>query len=428
MRSANLPDSPSVTSSSPAERSHGSNDTARATPSSQRLHHLDAVRAGALLLGIVLHSLLPFEPGGMWLFTDSRSAEWTSETVFTIHLFRMVLFMTLAGYFARMVLHRRGAGAFLRDRAKRILLPVVVFAPIMVVMVIATVIAGVALGLIPEPAGAAPEQATGQDPGLLAVLNPSHLWFLLVLMEAIVITVAVRAVLLRVLGIDRTAAWAEGIGAALASPAGLLLAAVPYALGLLVQGVAMFGIIQPETILPELAPTLTYLGAFLVGWFLHAPEGGMRRATSGWAWMLPAAIVLTIAAFLTGWFALDARSGMLVIAAAVQGLASWAWVFALIGLAGKLFSGGSPAVRYTADSSYWIYILHLPLVMAVGIALAPTGLPILVKLLITWTVSMVILVLSYDLMVRSTWVGAWLNGRRRPRAIFRAAAPAEAGR
>ena len=428
MRSANLPDSPSVTSSSPAERSHGSNDTARATPSSQRLHHLDAVRAGALLLGIVLHSLLPFEPGGMWLFTDSRSAEWTSETVFTIHLFRMVLFMTLAGYFARMVLHRRGAGAFLRDRAKRILLPVVVFAPIMVVMVIATVIAGVALGLIPEPAGAGPEQATGQDPGLLAVLNPSHLWFLLVLMEAIVITVAVRAVLLRVLGIDRTAAWAEGIGAALASPAGLLLAAVPYALGLLVQGVAMFGIIQPETILPELAPTLTYLGAFLVGWFLHAPEGGMRRATSGWAWMLPAAIVLTIAAFLTGWFALDAGSGMLVIAAAVQGLASWAWVFALIGLAGKLFSGGSPAVRYTADGSYWIYILHLPLVMAVGIALAPTGLPILVKLLITWTVSMVILVLSYDLMVRSTWVGAWLNGRRRPRAIFRAAAPAEAGR
>src|SRR5699024_3450254 len=218
MRSANLPRSLPVTSS-PAPRPPGSAVTGRAAPS--RLHHLDAVRAGALLLGIVLHSLLPFEPGGMWLFTDSRSAEWTSETVFTIHLFRMVLFMTLAGYFARMVLHRRGAGAFLRDRAKRILLPVVVFAPIMVVMVIATVIAGVALGLIPEPAGAAPEQATGQDPGLLAVLNPSHLWFLLVLMEAIVITVAVRAVLLRVLGIDRTDAWAEGIGAALASPAGL---------------------------------------------------------------------------------------------------------------------------------------------------------------------------------------------------------------
>src|SRR5699024_10997080 len=195
MRSANLPDSPSVTSSSPAERSHGSNDTARATPSSQRLHHLDAVRAGALLLGIVLHSLLPFGPGGMWLFTDSRSAEWTSETVFTIHLFRMVLFMTLAGYFARFVLHRRGAGAFLRARARRALLPAVVVSWIMEVLVIATVIAGAALGLIPGPARAAREQAPGQAPGLLAVLTPSHLWFLLVLMGALVITVAVRDVL-----------------------------------------------------------------------------------------------------------------------------------------------------------------------------------------------------------------------------------------
>src|SRR5699024_10107213 len=196
------------------------------------------------------------------------------------------------------------------------LLPVVAFAPIMVGMVISTVIAGVALGLIPEPAGAAAVQATGHERGLRAGRSRSHVRLLLCLLEAIEYTVAVRAVLPRGLGIDRTDAWAEGIGAALASPAGLLLAAVPYALGLLVQGVAMFGIIQQETIRPEVAPTLTHLGAFLVGWFLHAPEGGMRRATSGWAWMLPAAIVLTIAAFLTGWFALDAGSGMLVIAAA----------------------------------------------------------------------------------------------------------------
>src|SRR5699024_596208 len=76
----------------------------------------------------------------------------------------------------------------------------------------------------------------------------------------------------------------------------------------------------------------------------------------------------------------------------------------------------------------WRYILHLPLVMAVGTALPPTRLPMLVKLLITWAVSMVVLVLSYVLMVRSTWGGAWLSARSRPRAIFRAAAPAEAGR
>lgn len=376
------------------------------------------MRAGALLLGIVLHSLLPFEPGGMWLFQDSQQAGWTSAPVFVIHLFRMVLFMMLAGYFARMVLHRRGPGAFLRDRTKRILLPLVVFAPLMMVAIISTVVGGVALGLIPQPDAQSAEQTGGNAPGLLMLLNPVHLWFLLVLMEAIVVAVALRALLLRVLGAARAAAWSERIGTALASPAGLLIAAVPYALGIVVQGVAMYGILQPTTILPELAPTLTYVGAFLVGWFLHARAGAISRAASRWAWLLPAAAALSVAAFLTGWSALEGDAEMLVIAAAVQSLAAWAWVFALIGLAEKLLSSGSQLVRYLADSSYWIYILHLPLLMAVGIALAPSALPPLVKLLVTWTVTMAILVASYDLMVRPTWIGAWLNGRRRPRAIF----------
>lgn len=44
-----------------------------------------------------------------------------------IHLFRMMLFMLLTGYFGRMVALRRGLDDYFRDRAKRILLPVVVF-------------------------------------------------------------------------------------------------------------------------------------------------------------------------------------------------------------------------------------------------------------------------------------------------------------
>lgn len=435
MRSANLSDSSSSSARAvptdaasvrpgrppgPANQVSGPDADASPTRAPARLHHLDAVRAGALLLGIVLHSLLPFEPGGMWLFTDAQQAGWTSGVVFVIHLFRMVLFMMLAGYFARMVLHRRGAAAFLRDRTQRILLPLVVFGPIMLVAIISTVVGGVALELLPEPDAQSAEQSGGNAPGLLALLNPAHLWFLLVLMEAIVVTVALRTVLLRVLGTARAAAWSERIGTALAGPAGVLIAAVPYAAGILVQGVAMHGILQPTTVLPELAPTVAYVGAFLVGWFLHARTRGISHAASRWVWLLPAAAALTVAAFLTGWSALEGDAGMLVLvlAAAVQGLAAWAWVFALVGLAQKLLAGESRLVRYLADSSYWVYILHLPLLMALGIALAPSALPIPVKLLMTWTVTMAILVASYDLIVRPTWIGAWLNGRRRPRAIF----------
>ena len=35
-----------------------------------RLHHLDALRGGALLLGVLLHALMPFAPGELWLVND----------------------------------------------------------------------------------------------------------------------------------------------------------------------------------------------------------------------------------------------------------------------------------------------------------------------------------------------------------------------
>lgn len=416
MRPAHLPDAlTSPRHSAPTDPSSG--------PASTRLHHLDAVRAGALLLGIVLHSLLPFLPEGGWLFVDTQTSESLSMTTFVIHMFRMALFMMLAGYFGRMVLHRRGAAAFVRDRLRRIGLPLVIFSLPMLLLIIAVVVAGVALGFIPEQVPAEGEQAD-----LLLLLNPSHLWFLLVLMEAIVFTVAVRAVLLRLLGTERAAAWAERIGSSLASPAGVLIPAVPYALGVSLQGTALLGIAQPSSIVPELSPTLAYFSAFLAGWFLHARAGAITRAGRRWGWQLPLAMVLTVPALYLAGASLLEGTGTLIAAAAVQAVTAWLWCFALIGLAEKFLSAGSPLVRYLADASYWIYILHLPLLMAVGIVLAPSGLPILVKLLITWTVSMVILVLSYDLMVRSTWIGAWLNGRRHPRAIFRAAAPAKVRR
>ena len=107
-------------------------ETRPATTTAERLHGLDALRAGALLLGIVLHSLLPFIPGIPWLVIDTRSSELTGIPVFVIHLFRMTLFMLLAGYFGRLVLQRRGPGRYLRDRVVRILLPFLAFWPIAV--------------------------------------------------------------------------------------------------------------------------------------------------------------------------------------------------------------------------------------------------------------------------------------------------------
>ena len=40
------------------------------TEPSGRLHGLDALRGGALLLGIVLHASLSYQPTAIWPFAD----------------------------------------------------------------------------------------------------------------------------------------------------------------------------------------------------------------------------------------------------------------------------------------------------------------------------------------------------------------------
>src|ERR1700752_382530 len=95
---------------------------------SDRLHALDAVRAFALLLGVVFHAGFSFLPGlipGLWAMTDNSPSTAIGVLLFAAHIFRMSLFFFVAGFFARMLFDRGGARGFWRNRLKRILVPLV---------------------------------------------------------------------------------------------------------------------------------------------------------------------------------------------------------------------------------------------------------------------------------------------------------------
>ena len=73
-------------------------------------------------------------------------------------------------------------------------------------------------------------------------------------------------------------------------------------------------------------------------------------------------------------------------------------------------------VRYVSDSSYWLYVMHVPLVIAAQAIVASWPLPSFVKFVFLSGVVTAILLLSYQLFVRYTWIGLILNGpRTRPR-------------
>ena len=87
-------------------------------------------------------------------------------------------------------------------------------------------------------------------------------------------------------------------------------------------------------------------------------------------------------------------------------------IFGLIGLFRRFFSGGNRRIRYISDSSYWLYVMHLPPIMLLQIWVSDWPWPSAIKLLGICTVSTVALLVIYEYAVRYTWIGTMLNGKK----------------
>ena len=108
--------------------------TAPARSNAPRLHYLDAARAALMLLGIPYHAAQPYTDRA-WFISSVSGSETVAFIGNYLHLFRMHAFYVIAGFFAAMILSRRGPAIWIKDRARRLLIPllfaVVVILPIM---------------------------------------------------------------------------------------------------------------------------------------------------------------------------------------------------------------------------------------------------------------------------------------------------------
>ncbi|HBM77768.1 MAG TPA: hypothetical protein DD438_06625, partial [Verrucomicrobiales bacterium] len=92
-----------------------------------RYHDLDALRAFAMLLGILLHAVLSFNQTPIWPAQDKFQDADFQIINNSIHGFRMQLFFLVSGFFACMMWLKRGTLGLIWHRFKRILLPLFVF-------------------------------------------------------------------------------------------------------------------------------------------------------------------------------------------------------------------------------------------------------------------------------------------------------------
>ncbi|MBT5875065.1 MAG: acyltransferase family protein, partial [Candidatus Latescibacteria bacterium] len=87
-----------------------------------RIHYLDHIRALAMLLGVFFHAAFSYAEytQSVWLTTDIEKSFALEVFIWFGHLFRMALFFLIAGFFANLMVQKRGVFGFLKNRALRL--------------------------------------------------------------------------------------------------------------------------------------------------------------------------------------------------------------------------------------------------------------------------------------------------------------------
>lgn len=353
-------------------------------PATRRYDGLDALRAGAMLLGLLFHATWAYVPGiARWyLVEDSSTATWAAPLAQTLHAFRMQTFFALSGFFAHLVMERHGADGFLRDRARRLGAPLVVATPMLVLFDWALRQWSAARGLL------SPTYPGGTD----WLLRPLHLWFL----EYLLLFVAAAWALTRC-GLH-VAPLVRLLRLGLRRPELLLVLSLLTALARLLLGepTPAFGFA------PEAASVAHFAPFFLLGWLLWSARDA-APALARWSG-LRAALGLCLA----GW----------VYSRAVQwepagfflgALATWLLVLGLLGLGFCLPPRPRPWLRALVESSYWVYLAHYPLVVAGQVLLARAPWPAALKFALVVAAAGAVSFSTFFALVRRSALGPWLG-------------------
>jgi peptidoglycan/LPS O-acetylase OafA/YrhL len=196
------------------------------------------------------------------------------------------------------------------------------------------------------------------------------------------------------------------------------LTVVSFAAMDLTKETPLFGADTSTGLLPLPGTLVHYAIFFAFGALLFEVPGALAGFSRRWILALVVVVpLLPIAAS----FAFGAPwTHALLPVPALHRLLAWlgpslyAWLasIALLGLFARVLPSESRVVRYLSDSSYWLYLAHLPLVVAGQVVLRGVAWPPFAKFVVLTVVSTALLLASYEWCVRRTWIGVLLNGKR----------------
>ena len=372
----------------------------------QRLYYLDALRAFAMLLGIVLHAGMPLYPWRSWSGDESAQALAIDILMGSIHSFRMPLFFLLSGFFALMLLNRRGITGFVRHRLRRVALPFAVGYPVILMSMIGAYIAGFIAIVIGDPDLGKELEAKMEDGEESGGFDLMHLWFLWYL-SLFVGTFALIMKFLQSIRIPEALQFTLRKVLMLTIP---LLLLIPY-------------LFMPRDGTPEVDTYSLlnwrmftyYFGYFLLGALLFGQNTKSGQPLIEWIgnkWKFLLSVALTLLMFSFALTDFTKSSVWWFVYCVVHISACWCFCFGFIGLFNRYFSEGKYWIRYWSDASFFMYLMHLPVLVFMQAIVIPIPVPLIAKFLLQCLLAVGMLYVMYRFAVRYTWIGRLLNGKR----------------
>ena len=379
----------------------------------ERIHYLDNLRALAMLLGVYLHSAFAYaKPSqSIWLATDPSGSTLVDASIWLIHLFRMSLFFFLAGYFAGQATQKKGVRTFLRNRAIRIVVPLVICYPFLLGAMTAVIVFAInyletptgLMGLIAQ--GAKSETAVPRE----ASWTTMHLWFLYYLCMFTALSAMASCMRCHAF-VDWARGWRRSICLVIAPV--ILLPAV------LAAGIPLPA---PESFVPTWWPFAFYGLFYVAGWRLKDLESVLESLSH-----LTLRITFVSLAAFPVYFATMPSLDLDRIVAGESSISPWDFptatmltavlsvslTLASLLLGRRFLNKRSAFLAFMADASYWIYLVHLPIAIFLQVLQLPLHWPVAVKLSVTLGGTLLFCMATYVVFVRYTLVGWILHGKR----------------
>jgi peptidoglycan/LPS O-acetylase OafA/YrhL len=380
---------------------------------------------------VVFHSAESFGPNNhYWAIVDCSPSEFLEDVRFACHSFRLELFYVMTGFFARLLLVKRGTRPFIHNRVQRILVPLVVGWVLLYPIVVLIWLWGksVSGGLVEF---GVPAEASRLSPlvlwigffmsgGFLQKFGLIHLWFLHQLL-------VLYALMLVAVWLTARSRWREAwmrqldrwFAVATSSRWSLFFFAIPTIPMMLFMD--SWTVDTPkESLLPHLPTTILFGFCFWVGWLWHRQPTLLEYPAIRWGRHLLVGVLVWLAFQLFDWSSIRGmppaeRRWIRVEYLSLYAFMMWALALGFLGLFTRFHRSANAWTRYIAEASYWIYIAHLPLVVALQVAFGRVPLPWPLKFPLISAIAFLILFLSYHYLARGSFIGVQLNGRRYPR-------------